>query len=349
MQPVKNIISFYSSLITVLFAMMVFPSLVNSQPVVNIGDYTGCSNTEMLIPVEIKNMTDIAAITLFIKVDTADVDFMGVENVNDVFSSGDFVSNADTANQQIVLTWFSLTPATIDSGMICNLRVLLKGGSFNFEFRDNCEFAKSDLTIVENVEYSNGSLTTLSSYIPDPVTQSIIEGNTATIELHDLPQGLSLQWQKKVDENWIDISNDATFNGVTDAKLSIFNAPASMNESRFRCMIANGVCSEGTVESELFVTPNGIDDKHDQNYLSPLTTYPNPAQTALNCVVNTDIYSGKLSLVNANGVIVDEQQITNLFAGEVLTFNLFKIESGIYFVKLFKLNKMIASVKVLRN
>lgn len=333
----------------VLIAMMVFPLLVNSQPVVKIGDYTGCSNTELLIPVEIKNMTDIAALTLFIKVDTADVVFMGVENVNDVFSSGDFVSNADTANQQIVLTWFSLTPATIDSGIICNIHVLLKGGAFNFEFQDNCEFAKSDLTTVDNVEYSNGSLATLSSYIPDPVTQSIIEGNTATIELHDLHQGLSLQWQKKVDDNWIDISNDATFDGVTSPKLSIYNALASMNESWFRCMIANDFCSEGTVESELFVTPNGIDDQHDQNYLTPLTTYPNPVQTALNCVVNTDIYSGKVSLVNANGVIVDEQHISNLFAGQVLTFNLNKMKSGIYFVKLFKLNKMIASVKVLRN
>ena len=349
MQTFNNIITNLSRLLAVLTTVMVFNTVAISQPSVRMQKITGCSNTEVLIPIEVVNMQDIAALTLFIKVDTNTVEYVGVEDVNTAFAAGDFVGGENQSAQLFTVNWFSLSPASIDSGLICNIRVVLKGNSCNLLFEDDCEFIKPDLSKVENVDYVNGSILALGSYVPDPLSQTVLEGRDVSISLTTIADGLTLHWQKATDEAWFNLEENAMFNGVETANLSINSVSKDMNETRFRCLISNSECAEGTAESELYVTPDAVNNKIDQNGITPLQVYPNPFGNILNYKINSDIKKGKVVLTNVDGVIIKIVKLYNVTMGDTRSVNLSDITKGTYFVSLFDQQGLVSSATVIRN
>ena len=349
MQLLKNIITNSSRLVLTLFTVMVFNTVAVSQPSVRMQKITGCSNTEILIPIEIVNMQNIAALTLFIKVDTNTVEYVGVEDVNEAFATGDFVGGENQQAQLFTVNWFSLSPATIDSGLICNIRVVLKGNSCDLLFEDDCEFVNPDLTTVDGVEYIDGSILALGSYVPDPLSQTVLEGSDVSISLPTLAGGLTLHWQQAADEAWFNLEENATFKGVETTELLINSVSKDMNETRFRCLISNNECAEGTVESELYVTPSAVNNKLDQNYISPLQVYPNPVGNTLNCTINSNINNGKVVLTSSGGEVIKVVKLSNVYFGDTKTIEMMDVSTGAYFVSLFDQQKMISTITVIRN
>ena len=348
MQSIKKIIINFYNLVLTMAVLVLLPVAVLSQPVVKIGNIAGCENTQILIPVEITNMENIAALTLYIKVDTNVVDYVGIEDVNEAFSTGEFVGGENKSNQEIILNWMSTTAANLESGVMCNIRVLMKNGSSDFIFLDKSEFAYPDLSIVSGVEYVNGSLHALSSINLEPATQSLIEGNNATIRLTGAVEGVNMQWQMKTDDNWIDLMDDATYSGVNSAVLALNSVSKEMNESLYRCILLVGNCLEETAESELLVGPNNINSQKSQ-VKQPVMVYPNPAGKILNCRINKDVSKGEIRLVNLNGMVINRQQLCKITIGEEMTMDVANIVSGVYFLQLYDDSKLISSVRVLRN
>ena len=331
-------------------AWVVLPLNAFSQPVVKIDHYTGCGNTEILIPLEVEHFEDVAALTLFIGVDTANVEYVDVQDINDVFSTGDFTAGINLESEIITLTWISLIAANLESGLMCNIRVLLKKDAVTFDFQENCEIARSDLTIIDDVEYQDGTLVALSSFItPDPVSQTVEEGSQATIELVGPTDGIVFQWQEKEDENWFNIEDAPPYSGVQSPQLSMSAVLADMNGKVFRCLLSNSICSEGSKESELFVIPTGVEELNGRRKIAPMQVYPNPVDEYLNCVFNTNVTSAELRLVNAEGVIVSHQQLGDIVSGKVLSLRLTDVKPGIYVLQLFKNGQVIADMKVLRK
>ena len=309
----------------------------------------GCSNTEVLIPVEIENFVDVAAFTLYIGVNTENIEYIDIEGINDVFTTGNFIGGVNLEAQTIILTWTSFTPATMDDGVMCNIRVLFKNNPADFSFLDNCEIIDSDLTIIENVDYFDGSLVTLSSTIIDPVVQTVTEGEPATIALIGLAESISCQWQIKENENWINLEDVAPFSGAYTSLLSIHPVSANFNGSLYRCLLSSSTCSEASVESELFVIPVGIDELDVSSEITPLQIYPNPAVDQLNCIFNMDVQSGELRLINNNGVVLLQKHLADIVSGEILFFDMVNIQSGNYLLQLISNNNVITTLKVLRK
>lgn len=346
MQTFKNIYSDFSRLFAVVILLWMVPTAVVSQPSVRMHNIKGCSNTEVIVPIEIVNMQNIAALTLYIEVDTSTVEYIGVEDVNGAFSSGDFVGGENQQVQIINVNWFSTTPASIDSGLMCNIRVLLKKSSCDLLFSDDCEFINPDLSTVENVEYVNGSILALGSYVPDPVTQTVIEGSNVNITLTNVADGLFLNWQKFADDSWVNLENNATFSGVQTAELIMHSVSNDMNETTFRCLVSDNECAEGTFESELYVTPNSVSNMVDQSNLHALEVYPNPANNRLNCKINTDIRNGQIVLVTTKGEIVKRVNLVNAHAGDVVTINIKDNKVKLYLVNLYNKGALVSSEKV---
>ncbi|MCF6169929.1 MAG: T9SS type A sorting domain-containing protein [Bacteroidales bacterium] len=332
-----------------MMAWMVLPLNAFSQPVVKIDHYTGCSNTEIVIPVEIEQFEDVAALTLYIGVDTENVEYIGVEDINEVFSTGDFVAGINLENQIITLNWFSLTAANLESGLMCKIRVLLKKDAVTFGFQENSEIAHSDLTIIGNVEYIDGSLVALNSYTPDPVSQTVVEGSQATIALPGNTEGITFQWQKMAEGNWFNLDDTPPYSGVQTTQLLISAVSAEMNAKVFRCLLSNDICTEGSNESELFVAPTGVEELDGKSKIVPMQAYPNPADEYLNIVFNLDIADAELRLVNAVGVIVNQQQLGDVVSGKVVSLQLDNVNPGIYVLQLFNRSQHFADIKVLRK
>ncbi len=137
-------------------ALLVLPTNGISQPVVEIGEYAGCSNTQILIPVEITDFEEAGAITIYIGVDTDNVEYVDIENI-DVFSTGYFDGGISTESQVITLNWFGLTPACLESGIMYNNRMLFKNETVEFNFLDNCEIDRSNLAIIVDGGELNGN------------------------------------------------------------------------------------------------------------------------------------------------------------------------------------------------
>ena len=332
-----------------MMALLVLPASVIGQPVVKIGNYAGCTNTEILIPVEIEDFEDVGAITIYIGVDTDNIDYVGIENINDVFSSGDFVGGINLEGQFISFNWFSGTPAYLESGIMCEIRVLFKKETVEFNFLDNCEIARSNLTVIDDVEYIDGTLVELSSLTPDPVTQTAAEGSNATIELPGLPDGISCQWQESEDGNWVNIIDAPPYSGVQTSKLSIQSVSAEMNEDLYRCLLSNGDCSDGSTVSELFIIPAGVGELNGENKIAPMHVYPNPFDEHLTCVFNINVSSAELRIIDTNGVIKNYYKLGDVIAGKVLSLQIDNTKTGIYILQLFNNGKIINEMKVLRK
>ena len=332
-----------------MMALLVLPAGVISQPVVKIGNYAGCINKEILIPVEIRDFEDVGAITIYIGVDTDNIDYVGIENINDVFSSGDFVGGINHEGQFISFNWFSATPAYLESGIMCDIRILFKNEPVEFNFLDNCEIARSDLSVIDDVEYIDGSLVELSSLTPDPVTQTITEGSLATIELPGLSDGISCQWQENESGNWINIIDAPPYSGVQTSKLSIQSVSAEMNEGLYRCLLSNNDCSGGSVESELFVILSDVGELNGHNKIAPMHVYPNPFDEHLSCIFNINVPSAELRLIDTNGVIKNYFKLGDVIAGKVLSLQIDNTKTGIYILQLFNNGKVINEMKVLRK
>ncbi len=324
-----------------LIVLMAISSLsIIGQPIVKIGHYTGCSNTELLIPVEIENFEDVAALTLYIGV--------GLENINDIFSTGTFLGGINLTSQSISLNWLSFTPASIDTGIMCNIRILLKKDALNFNFDNNCEIVLSDLTIVENVEYIDGSLVALNSFIPNPLSQSVIDGGLATIELPNLPEDITCQWQWYDSDSWINIVEEIPYVGVITNTLTIQPVFSEMNGNLYRCYVSNDICSEGSEVSELLVTPNDIGESIEQNN-NAVNVFPNPVNDYLNCSFNTNVQEAEVRLININGELLKYMQLGDVGAEKTLLFDMIDEKAGTYLFQLLSQKQVVSTLKILRK
>lgn len=330
-------------------AWLALPAMVTGQPVVKMGDRVGCSNEEVVIPVNIENFANVAALTLYISVDTSKMEYIGIENVNDVFSTGNFIGGVSEQNQILILNWMSLTPANLESGLMCNIRVLLKSDSVHFNFQDNCEIADAGLNVITNVEYINGSLAALSSFTLNPEEQSILEGDPALFELHDVPFGFLCQWQENIDNDWTDIVDVSPYQGAQTSSLSINSVAVDMNNNLYRCMLSNEACSVMSNPSLLMVVPNGISELETNENVLAMEVFPNPVNIQLVCRFKVEVHSGMLKLLSAQGVEVFHKRLENVALGEELSINTDSLPAGMYILQLLMDNNLISSVKVLRK
>jgi len=331
-------------ILTVLvMGLVVLPLNSIGQPVLKIGNYYGCSSIEVLIPVELENFEDISAFTIYVGVDTSNIEYIGFENINEVFSSGNFVGGVNLQNQYITFNWASLTPISIESGVMCNIRILLKNNSVDLSFLDICEVVRSDLSIIDNVDYYNGSVTSMNSIEPMPSYQSLIEDSQATIELVGLSSDISCHWQINSDNQWVDIDDAAPYSGVNTFSLFIQSVSIDMNNTLFRGMLSNDICSGGSVVSELVVTTSNLDE---QIMVSPIQVYPNPADEYLNCVFNKNIQNAELKLISLGGRILFKQNLRNIISGQLFSMNIENIESGHYILNLYDNGILISNIKV---
>ena len=335
--------------LTGLIAMLALPTLAVGQVVVKMGEYAGCSNTEIGIPIGVENFEDVAALTLYIKVNTDQVEFVGVENINEVFLSGDFFGEINLQSQVITLTWFSMTPVNLDDGIMCSIRVLLKGDFVNLNFQNECEIGRSDLSVIDNVEYRNGTLAALNNMEVDPVSQSLIEGSKATITVIGLPGQVTCQWQVGQGEDWTNLTETSPYSGTQTPQLDIQPVSAGMTNYFYRCLLTSNSCSEGSLSSELLVTPNGVGGWNGNIESAALLVYPNPVASHLNCTVNADLPSAEWIVVTIAGTKVLYQQLGDLTSGQELLLNTADLNQGIYIIKLMSRGKLVAVQKFLRN
>lgn len=83
-----------------------------------------------------------------------------------------------------------------------------------------------------------------------PANQFICAGDDATFTFTAVGTGISYQWQIFNGSAYTNLSNNATFSGVTTNTLTVTGATTSNNNDRYRCVVS-GICSPDVYTTEV--------------------------------------------------------------------------------------------------
>ena len=137
---------------------------------ISIGNVTANPGEEINVPIEVSDLTDVGAITLYISYDPAVLVFQGLNNVHPEVSG--MGGNAMTNPDRIGIVWtapgFPPDYANISSGKMLDLNFVYIGGTCDLVFLSGCDLTDSNLDPIV-VNYSDGSV--------EPSSQTV----TATI------------------------------------------------------------------------------------------------------------------------------------------------------------------------
>ncbi|MEZ5195012.1 MAG: cohesin domain-containing protein [Bacteroidales bacterium] len=121
-----------------------------------IGDVTASIGQEVLVPMDVTNFSDVAAMTFYIGYDPAVVSFIGLENIDPAVNG----INANTliGPDRIVVVWTATPPNYLSiTGKLFDLKFIYNGGDGILTFDPGCEVTNS-LLISLPVTYFNGSV-----------------------------------------------------------------------------------------------------------------------------------------------------------------------------------------------
>ena len=131
-----------------------------------------CADQEVLVSINATNLLNVGAITMYIGIDTLQVKYLGMENINSQMYG--FNSNLMVAPSQIGITWTNLTPANIIADKLFDLRFRFYGETTLLVFNPGAMLTDINLQPI-NTTFINGAI---YSGIP------LISQNPANISVH---------------------------------------------------------------------------------------------------------------------------------------------------------------------
>ncbi len=142
--------------ILTLIISSVLISLTVAQTAISLSSsiYIKKSDT-VAVPITVKNFSDVGAISLAIKYDTAAVHFSSIKKT---FTQGVF-ETSDSDNGEIKISWFDLSPLKLTNDTLMNIVFINPSDNSNIQFDTAlCEIADTSASVIKTV-YNNGSIT----------------------------------------------------------------------------------------------------------------------------------------------------------------------------------------------
>ncbi len=319
------------------------PRAAFGQPRLELEQQLGCTGSEILVPINAANLSDVGSFSFFILVDTAGVEFVATENLFQGLLTGSLVSSITYENQPlIVINWFSMVPINLESGKLLDIRLKVKSSSCSLTFASNCELTKSDLSVIPQVVYTNGTITPLMNILPTPQNVKVTEARTVSFALPTM-ENVSYQWQKLDGDAWIDLLQGPNYLGIQEPMLTINAVAASPLDQYYRCRIGLPNCTGYSGISYLKVSLLGETNSGEATHnLMNVQSQHNTLK--INLLAPTD-RSFKLMVYGSDGKIVVEQQLQK--AVDSLTISTIGWNSGLYMVSLYDAQSVLQTLKVL--
>ena len=226
--------------------LMVWPALLRSQTIVtSAGSVSSCPGT-IVVAVTVTNCNNIGAISLKLDYNSSILTYQGYQNLHSQLTTG--LLSINSTGSSVIFSWANTTAANIGNGTLVEFifNAVAGASSLNWDTQvpGNCEYSDINMNVLP-ASFVNGTATIYQ--IPQiniqPVDQTVLVGFNASFSLSASGTGLSYLWQVSIDGGsiWSDLSNNATYSGVTTATLSISNAQLTMNGYKYRCRIT-GTC-----------------------------------------------------------------------------------------------------------
>ena len=222
---------------------------------------TACGNNQVIVPIGLANLSNVAAISLRLTYDAAVASYVSIQNINPAFNPAEI--NIYNLPGDWRLSWYSLVPISITTGNLADLVFDYYGGStdlvWDITTGGYCEYNDIDNNIIPSV-FVNGSITPSASQplvTAQPADVTINDGDNAGFSVV-ATNATSYQWQIGVgSSSWTDLVDGGIYAGVNTASLSITPATITMNHNNYRVVVSNGECSLNSDVAVLHVSPIG--------------------------------------------------------------------------------------------
>ncbi len=230
-------------------------SLIAQQTQLTLPQLSACNNDQVIVPVQVENLFDVGAITLYIGYDTALLEYVGDTNINPQFSG--MLTNAMTIPQtQIGISWSNVNPANIVSGVMIELIFIHKTNDAHLDFMPDGEMSTVNM---DPIVYSstNGLIQQdLPVILNQPAPIETTAGNSASFTV-EATGADTYQWYESNDNgaNWIVLADQGGYSGTQSSGLTISSVNMDMDQNQYKCYLSGAVCSLYSDTAVLTVLP----------------------------------------------------------------------------------------------
>ncbi len=337
-----------TSIVTLLVALWMLPA-VYSQMTISIDDLAACEESKVDVSVDVSEFLDVSAFTLYIEIDTLLLIYESVLNPHTQLAGGSIIANIVAWDiPTLIVTWTSFEPANIADGKLFDLKFEYLEGTTPLNFIDGNEIVLSDLSIVEDAAFKDGSVFPLIEISQQPETTTALEGQTAEFLVMQ-NGGTDYQWQVNHTGSWEDLDNASPYSGADTDKLTISNVPLGFDGYLYRCLISAGDCEKLSGEVILEVMPLTIDNTLAKQECSLINIYPNPCGDVLNFRSNHAIDGFQLQVVDLIGNSLFSRNYSTMAAGTQESFSLMELKPGMYYVRIFRGESNLGTMMLLRQ
>ncbi len=142
-------------LIPAIILFFVFVSISAAQTAVYIGNSTYILKSDsIVVPITVKDFSNVGAISLAVKYDTGNVHYSGIRKT---FTQGVFLSSGSD-NGEIKISWFDLNPLKISTDTLLSLVFVRPSGNSALQFDTAiCEVADTSASVIKTL-YNNGTV-----------------------------------------------------------------------------------------------------------------------------------------------------------------------------------------------
>ncbi len=200
---------------------------------------TTCPVDTVLVPLNVTNFIDIGAMSIYIHFDTNTTTFISLQNISPLLTSGLAVN---VFNSQVAIAYSSLTPFTLNSGLLFDLKFVYLSDSTDLDFTPETEIANSNLETLPLNTY-NGKIYSGISIIQQPDSVQAYPDSDVSFSVMASGNDAFL-WQENSGSGWTDLSNSATYTGVNTSVLTIHSVPLGFSGNLYRCILSLGDCQE---------------------------------------------------------------------------------------------------------
>lgn len=239
-----------------------------------------CPGDELVFSLMVENLNNAAAISLFIGYDSTVLTYNGHTNVHPQF--GGLLTNAmSTPQTRVGIFWTNMAGASLLSGVLVDLQFTYHGGNISLPFLSGCEIVDVNVNPI-SFSTSDGAVSALPPYIIEqPQNSSVTEGANALFTVL-ADQATAYQWYEKQGNSWLALQNDATYNNVQSAALTINAVSPAMDGRYYACEVsAAGACTVFSDSASLSVLePGTVLLSLANQQLCPQQAFSVPLQTS---------------------------------------------------------------------
>lgn len=243
--------------------------------------------------------------------------------------------------------WVSSTP-TVDAGMdveVCNdgttVTLNAAGGATSYAWdngiSDGVPFTPTlgttTYTLTGTIDstgcYNTDMVDVISNPLPTVtgvVDQTVYLASSASAQF-TVPAGASsYQWQTDIGFGFQDLSDAGQYSGTSTNTLTVSNLTVlNNNNQQFRCVVANGICSDTSDTGILSVIDNVSLDEMEVQLIS---VFPNPVEDILTVSVDELLLGQSFNVIDESGRIISSGEFTSL-QNEL---DLHDLNPGTYFI-----------------